>query len=64
MVKLVQLVRMSDCGSEGRGFESHISPQKEKLLIEFLFFHFPSPLTPPQHHTANRQNARLIVINH
>ncbi len=28
MVRLAQLVRASDCGSEGRGFETHISPQK------------------------------------
>ncbi len=27
MVRLAQLVRASDCGSEGRGFETHISPQ-------------------------------------
>ena len=27
MVKLAQLVRASDCGSEGRGFKSHISPK-------------------------------------
>ena len=26
MVDIVQLVRTSDCGSEGRGFESHYSP--------------------------------------
>ena len=26
MVRLAQLVRASDCGSEGRGFETHISP--------------------------------------
>ena len=26
MVIVVQLVRTSDCGSEGRGFESHHSP--------------------------------------
>ena len=25
-VRLAQLVRASDCGSEGRGFETHISP--------------------------------------
>ena len=30
MVKLAQLVRASDCGSEGRGFESHISPFKKR----------------------------------
>ena len=30
-VDVVQLVRMSDCGSEGRGFESHLPPEKKKL---------------------------------
>ena len=27
MVAVVQLVRASDCGSECRGFESHLPPQ-------------------------------------
>ena len=27
MVDVAQLVRASDCGSEGRGFESHLPPQ-------------------------------------
>jgi len=31
MVIVVQLVRTSDCGSEGREFESHLSP-KEKVV--------------------------------
>ncbi len=26
MVVVAQLVRASDCGSEGRGFESHLPP--------------------------------------
>ena len=26
MVTVAQLVRASDCGSEGRGFEPHLSP--------------------------------------
>ncbi len=26
MVLVVQLVRASDCGSEGRGFEPHLAP--------------------------------------
>ena len=26
MVRVAQLVRASDCGSEGRGFETHSSP--------------------------------------
>ena len=36
-VDVVQLVRMSDCGSEGRGFESHLPPKTlskmEKQLL-------------------------------
>jgi hypothetical protein len=31
MVDVVQLVRMSDCGSEGRGFESHLPPKQKRL---------------------------------
>lgn len=30
MVGIAQLVRASDCGSEGRGFESHYLPNKSK----------------------------------
>lgn len=29
MAGLAQLVRASGCGSEGRGFETHISPQEK-----------------------------------
>ena len=32
MVVVVQLVRASDCGSECRGFESHLPPLKIKRL--------------------------------
>lgn len=35
MVIIAQLVRASDCGSEGRGFESHWSPYSS--LGYFLF---------------------------
>lgn len=36
MVSVAQLVRASDCGSEGRGFKSHRSPHsKKKELSEF-----------------------------
>ena len=28
MVSIAQLVRASDCGSEGRGFDPHCSPQQ------------------------------------
>ena len=46
-VGVVQLVRTSDCGSEGRGFESHHPPQRKKgehfmltlfKLYRFLYF--------------------------
>ena len=32
MVDVAQLVRASDCGSEGRGFEPHLPPIKIKSL--------------------------------
>lgn len=40
MVIVAQLVRASDCGSEGRGFETRLSPLKsiqDTLLSAFLF---------------------------
>ena len=56
MVKLAQLVRASDCGSEGRGFETHISPfQKKGLQMQsFLFLAeadawFGSQISQPTH---------------
>ena len=33
MVVVAQLVRASDCGSEGRGFEPHLPP---KILLKVL----------------------------
>ena len=35
MVNIVQLVRMSDCGSEGREFEPHYSPYKVSYRVPF-----------------------------
>ena len=40
MVDLAQLVRVPDCGSVGRGFESHIPPSKMKRLLRVSFFCF------------------------
>ena len=49
MVKLAQLVRASDCGSEGRGFETHISPTKRRLRYRsLLFFVIPAHNTPTE----------------
>ena len=38
MVPIVQLVRMSDCGSEGRGFEPHLAPFKVLKIFFGTFF--------------------------
>ncbi len=39
MVIVAQLVRASDCGSEGRGFEPRLSPLRRKpFRNEGLFF--------------------------
>ena len=40
MVAIAQLVRASDCGSEGRGFEPHWLPQKTKTSATRRFFYF------------------------
>ena len=43
MVDVVQLVRASDCGSECRGFESHLPPRtfkKRKAALLSSFFAF------------------------
>jgi hypothetical protein len=37
MVAIAQLVRASDCGSEGRGFEPHWLPQKKLLHVGSFF---------------------------
>ena len=38
MVDVAQLVRASDCGSEGRGFEPHLPPEKTSTVIFDRFF--------------------------
>ena len=40
MVDIAQLVSASDCGSEGRGFESHYPPQKKKRHPKGCLFFF------------------------
>ena len=48
MVAVVQLVRASDCGSECRGFESHLPPNgKEVLIKRTSFFHIYIPVARP-----------------
>ena len=43
MVDVAQSVRVTDCGSEGRGFESHLPPEDNearrcRVIDIFLFF--------------------------
>ena len=38
MVDVAQPVRASDCGSEGRGFEPHLPPEKVKMMSFGLFY--------------------------
>ena len=40
MVSVAQLVRAPDCGSGGRGFESHHSPNNNKKGAEAPFLLF------------------------
>ncbi len=38
MVDVAQLVRVADCGSVGRGFESHLPPKKaHRMRCAFCF---------------------------
>lgn len=34
MVDVAQLVRVPDCGSEGRGFEPHLPPKKQRKVLK------------------------------
>ena len=38
MVVVAQSVRASDCGSEGRGFESRLPPHKNLRILPEIFF--------------------------
>ena len=37
-VDVAQLVRVPDCGSVGRGFESHLPPRKKETFYDVSFF--------------------------
>ena len=54
MVAVVQLVRASDCGSECRGFESHLPPnEREVLLKELPFFSYIPPAARPGYQSGS-----------
>ena len=45
---VVQLVRASDCGSECRGFESHLPPAKKRKFERIFLFFCYCPNNPPK----------------
>ena len=71
MVAVVQLVRASDCGSECRGFESHLPPAKKRKFERiFLFFVIVQtiPLKGRQRginvKKGQRNNLRYFIFKH
>ena len=61
MVAVVQLVRASDCGSECRGFESHLPPAK-KRKFERIFLFFVIVQTIPQREATWNQCKKIVGI--
>ena len=62
MVIVAQLVRASDCGSEGRGFETRLSPlKKEKAQRNLSFFYgiILTNITIP----INKMSPKAICLN-
>ena len=61
MVAVVQLVRASDCGSECRGFESHLPPNRESNFKRGLTLFFIPALRNPLHHSTNSKSNIIIT---
>ena len=61
MVAVVQLVRASDCGSECRGFESHLPPNRESNFKRGLTLFFIPTLRNPLHHSTNSKSNIIIT---
>jgi hypothetical protein len=61
MVVVAQLVRALDCGSKGRGFESHLPPkQRSSYLIKIVgSFIFITLATYPQNKKRDQLNFRV-----
>ena len=60
MVDVAQLVRVPDCGSEGRGFESLLPPHKkrDKQMSLFLSLYFYELVL----HTTYRHSCSIVAI--
>ena len=65
MVDVAQLVRVPDCGSEGRGFEPHLPPQKQTQGFYLAFFccmRFPSASSRKLLHQKRAFCALLLFV--
>ncbi len=51
---VAQLVRASDCGSEGRGFETRLSPKKAIQIMDRFFYPFYFPYKRQQYIKSGR----------
>ena len=64
MVRLAQLVRASDCGSEGQGFETLISPHdlvkilRRLITQDFFVSHIDVAIIPAQQKICERVGMR------
>ena len=56
MVIVAQLVRVSDCGSEGRGFKFLLSPNKYGALVKLV-------IMPPCHGGVHEFDPRMHRLN-
>ena len=64
MVDVAQSVRVTDCGSEGRGFESHLPPLKtgcEVFLASFFVCIRVSEQAPAS--ASNKKALRATVFS-
>ena len=57
MVDIAQLVSASDCGSEGRGFESHYPPHKKRTPSWVFFFYGMNGIRKPDPGAAGVRNS-------
>ncbi len=64
MVDVAQLVRVTDCGSEGRGFESHLPPLKAGCeVMPRIFFLFVLSCERAPIQQTKKQRAALLLLS-
>ena len=65
MVAIAQLVRASDCGSEGRGFEPHWPPKPRATGAFFMFYtNILKSLKDQKYYYGHTSNIELRLHEH